>query len=141
MITFVALYLQDGDRHRRAAARAQRRGLRDGRRRRTADREGADTPVDRSGVRPGRDRRSGNVAQVLAHAPSAAREQLAAASTSPFVHALNDILLIAAVVALAGGVVALALMRPKDFVDSSEEDGAAEAVEAEPAAPELEPAA
>jgi hypothetical protein len=62
------------------------------------------------------------VAQVLAHAPRAARAQLAAASTSSFVHALNDLLLIAAVVAFAGGAVALALIRPKDFVDSSSQD-------------------
>jgi EmrB/QacA subfamily drug resistance transporter len=63
---------------------------------------------------------SGGVAQVLAHAPRAAREQLAAVSTSSFAHALNGILLIAAVVGFAGATVALTLIRRKDFVDPSE---------------------
>jgi EmrB/QacA subfamily drug resistance transporter len=63
---------------------------------------------------------SGGVARVLAHVPRAAREQLAAVSTSSFVHALNDILLIAAVVAFAGAAVALTLIRRKDFVDPSD---------------------
>jgi EmrB/QacA subfamily drug resistance transporter len=83
---------------------------------------------------------AGNVREVLAHAPSAARGQLAAASTSSFVHALNDLLLIAAVVAFAGGAVALILIRAKDFVDSSEEDSG-EAAETGAAVPELELAA
>jgi EmrB/QacA subfamily drug resistance transporter len=83
---------------------------------------------------------SGNVAQVLAHAPSGARAQLAAASTSSFVHAVNVLLLIAAIVAFAGAVIASTLIRPKDFVDASAED-AVEAVEARPAAPEMELAA
>jgi hypothetical protein len=63
---------------------------------------------------------SGGVARVLAHAPRSAREQLAAVATGSFVHALNDILLIAAVVAFAGAAVALVLIRPKDFVDASD---------------------
>jgi EmrB/QacA subfamily drug resistance transporter len=84
---------------------------------------------------------SGNVAQVLAHAPRAAREQLAAASTSSFVHALNDILLIAAVVAFAGAAISLTLIRRRDFVDASD-DVIAEAPEtAAAAAPELKLAA
>jgi EmrB/QacA subfamily drug resistance transporter len=65
---------------------------------------------------------SGNVAHVLAQAPSGARAQLAAASTTSFVHALNDILLIAAVVAFAGAAVASILIRPKDFVDTTEQE-------------------
>jgi predicted MFS family arabinose efflux permease len=64
---------------------------------------------------------SGGVARVLAHAPRAAREQLVAVATGSFVHALNDILLIAAVVAFAGAAVALVLIRVKDFVDASDE--------------------
>jgi hypothetical protein len=83
---------------------------------------------------------SGNVAQVLKHVSGAARHQLAAVSTSSFVHALNDILLIAGVVAFVGGAVALALIRRKDFVDASDELGG-EVVEARKAAPELELAA
>jgi hypothetical protein len=44
------------------------------------------------------------------------------------------------VVAVAGGAVALTLIRPKDFVDSSEEEGR-ESVEATEGQPELELAA
>jgi hypothetical protein len=100
----------------------------------------AGTPLARSADQVATAVSSGNVTQVLAHAPSAARAQLAAASTSSFVHALNDILLIAAVVAFAGAAVASILIRPKDFVDSSEQD-VGETVEARAAAPELELAA
>lgn len=64
---------------------------------------------------------SGHIAQVIAHAPPALRGQVVAASTGSFTHSLNDILLIAAVVGLAGAVAALALIRPKDFVDVAEE--------------------
>jgi hypothetical protein len=83
---------------------------------------------------------SGNVAQLLAHAPRAARQQLATAATNSFVHALNDILLIAAIVAFAGAAIALTLIRPKDFVDASE-NVIAEAPATPAAAPELELAA
>jgi predicted MFS family arabinose efflux permease len=83
---------------------------------------------------------SGGVLRVLARAPRAARHQLAAASTSAFVHALNDILLIAALVAFAGAAVALTLIRPKDFVDPSEAVIASES-EAAAGAPEMELAA
>jgi EmrB/QacA subfamily drug resistance transporter len=100
----------------------------------------AGTPLARSSHQIATAVSSGNVARVLSHAPPAARDQLAAASTSSFVHALNDILLIAAVVAFAGAAVALTLIRPKDFVDSSDKD-VAETVEAGAAVPELERAA
>jgi hypothetical protein len=79
---------------------------------------------------------SGNIAQVLAHAPRAARQQLAAASTSSFVHALNDILLIAAVVAFAGAAISLTLIRPKDFVDTADNDSA-DRLEDDAAQPDL----
>jgi hypothetical protein len=100
----------------------------------------AGTPLSRSAHQIATAVSSGNVGQVVAHAPRGVRAQLAALSTSSFVHALNDILLIAAVVAFAGSVVALALIRPKDFVDASEEAGGA-AVETRADAPELELAA
>jgi EmrB/QacA subfamily drug resistance transporter len=83
---------------------------------------------------------SGNVAHVLARAPSAVREQLAAAATGSFVHALNDIMLIAAVVAFAGAVISLTLIRPKDFIDASE-DVVGDGRQAAAAAPEMELAA
>ena len=75
---------------------------------------------------------SGHVAQVLAHAPMTMRGQLAAASTNSFVHALDDILLIAAVVAFAGAVAALALIRRKDFVDASVQAGSEQSWSAGP---------
>ncbi len=62
---------------------------------------------------------SGHAAQAIASAPPAVRAQVAAASVGSFVSALDDILLIAAVVAFCGSVVALTLIRQKDFVDTS----------------------
>ena len=62
---------------------------------------------------------SGHAAQAIASAPPAVRGQVAAASVGSFVSALDDILLIAAVVAFCGSVVALALIRQKDFIDTS----------------------
>jgi EmrB/QacA subfamily drug resistance transporter len=62
---------------------------------------------------------SGRVGVVIAHASRSTRGQIAHVATSSFVHALNDILLIAAIVAFAGGAAAFALIRQKDFVDSS----------------------
>jgi hypothetical protein len=46
---------------------------------------------------------------------------VSAVSTSSYVHALNDILLIAAIVAFVGPVAAVALIRQKDFVDASQQ--------------------
>jgi hypothetical protein len=57
-----------------------------------------------------------------------------------FVDGLNDTPVIAVVVAFARSAVALTRIRPKDFVDSSQEDDV-EAVHAESAAAELELAA
>jgi EmrB/QacA subfamily drug resistance transporter len=96
----------------------------------------ASTPLARSTHQIATAVSSGNVAQVLAHVPRAARAQLAAASTSSFVHALNDILVIAAIVGFAGAAVALALIRQKDFVDSSATD-TVDGIDDEAAAPEL----
>jgi predicted MFS family arabinose efflux permease len=100
----------------------------------------AGTPLAGSAHRISTAVSSGNTAQVIAHSPRAARAHLAATATSSFVHALNDILLIAAVVAFAGAAVALTLIRQKDFVDASDE-AIAEAPETAAAAPELKLAA
>jgi EmrB/QacA subfamily drug resistance transporter len=100
----------------------------------------AGTPLARSTHQIATAVSSGNVGHVLAHAPRGVRARLAAASTSSFVHALNDILLIAAVVAFIGAVVASTLIRRKDFVDiPSEAVGDDRATTA--AAPEMELAA
>lgn len=58
----------------------------------------------------------GQVQAVLAQAPAAAREQLAAVATSSFVDALNHILVIGAGIAFAAAVLCLVLIRQKDFV-------------------------
>lgn len=84
----------------------------------------AHTPLAHSASQIARAVSSGQVAEVIAHAPTALRGQLAATSTGAFAHSLNDILLIGAIVALAGAAAALGLIRQKDFVNASETAGA-----------------
>ncbi len=64
---------------------------------------------------------AGHAGQAIASVPPAARGQVAAAATGSFVGGLNDILLIAAVIAFCGAGLALTLIRQKDFVDAAEE--------------------
>ncbi len=59
---------------------------------------------------------SGQVGQVLATLPPQLRGPVAAATRGAFTDGLNLILLVAAVVALVSGVVALLFIRPKDFI-------------------------
>ncbi len=59
---------------------------------------------------------SGGLKQAVAEAPKGTHEQVLAASKVAFVGAMNDILLIAALIVLSGGVLGFALVRPKDFV-------------------------
>jgi EmrB/QacA subfamily drug resistance transporter len=59
---------------------------------------------------------AGGAPQALATAPAAARPRLEQAIHAAFTAALNDILLVAAIVAIAGGLLALALVRGSDFV-------------------------
>ncbi len=59
---------------------------------------------------------SGGAPQAIAAAPPGARPSVERAIEAAFTSALNDILLIAALVALAGGLLALALVRGSDFV-------------------------
>jgi hypothetical protein len=58
----------------------------------------------------------GGAPQAIAASPAAARPRLEHAIHVAFTAALNDILLIAAVIAIAGGLLALALVRGSDFV-------------------------
>jgi EmrB/QacA subfamily drug resistance transporter len=81
----------------------------------------AGTPLDHVAHRTADAISAGNAAQVIASAPPGARAQLAAAATGSFASGLNDILLIAAVIALAAAALALTLIRQKDFVDASED--------------------
>jgi EmrB/QacA subfamily drug resistance transporter len=59
---------------------------------------------------------SGGAPRVIAAAPADVRRAVESAIQAAFTSALNDILLIAAVVAIAGGLLALALVRGSDFV-------------------------
>jgi EmrB/QacA subfamily drug resistance transporter len=69
---------------------------------------------------------SGGSQAAVRTAPPATREQIADASTVAFASALNDILLIGAVIAFVGAALGFALVRGRDFV-------AQEPVAAEPA--------
>jgi predicted MFS family arabinose efflux permease len=62
---------------------------------------------------------AGHARQVIEGAPPGVRGKLAAVATSSFTGALNDILLIGALVAFAGALAGFALIRQRDFVDAS----------------------
>jgi EmrB/QacA subfamily drug resistance transporter len=68
---------------------------------------------------------SGEVARVAGHLPAAARAALSRAYHAGFTEAFTSILIISAMVALAGGVMAFVLVRGRDFVASDEPVGAA----------------
>jgi hypothetical protein len=74
---------------------------------------------------------AGGAPQVIASAPAAARPQLTQAIDAAFSGGLNDLFLVAAVVAFAGAALALALVRRSDFVGPG---GPPPAPAAEPAA-------
>jgi hypothetical protein len=59
---------------------------------------------------------SGGTRAATEVAPAADRAQVADAATSAFVASMNEILLIGALIALAGAVVGLLLVRQSDFV-------------------------
>ncbi|HUE27643.1 MAG TPA: hypothetical protein VMP89_12790, partial [Solirubrobacteraceae bacterium] len=59
---------------------------------------------------------AGGTQQVLHSVPPSARTQANAAIHVAFTGAMNDILLVAGIVALAGAVLALVLVRARDFV-------------------------
>ena len=61
----------------------------------------------------------GQMGAVVGHVPAGARHQVAAAATDSFVHALDHIILIAAVVSLVAGLASLVLIRQKDFAPES----------------------
>ena len=60
--------------------------------------------------------RQGQAGRLLASLPPAARGQVAAAIRSGFAAGLNDVLLVTAVLAFAGALCALLLIRARDFV-------------------------
>jgi EmrB/QacA subfamily drug resistance transporter len=62
--------------------------------------------------------RSGAVRQTVAHLPPGARDQVLLITRSAFTTGLNRILLVAAIIAFAAGILSLVLIRPQDFVNS-----------------------
>ena len=58
---------------------------------------------------------NGQIGVVIKHTPPAVRDTVGHAATSAFVSALNDITLIAAIIAAVAGVLCLFLIRAKDF--------------------------
>jgi len=58
----------------------------------------------------------GQLGAVVGQVPAQARQQVSAAAVDSFTHALDHIILIAAIVALVAGLASLALIRQKDFV-------------------------
>ena len=76
----------------------------------------ADTAVASRAEEIGRAVTSGGAAQAIAAAPPGARPRVEQAIHLAFTSAFNDILLIAALVALVGGLLAFALVRGSDFV-------------------------
>jgi MFS family permease len=74
---------------------------------------------------------SGGAQAALQGAPSGSRAQLETAANQAFISGFNEILLVAAVVALIGAVAGFALVRSRDFVtEHDSEPVAAEPVEA-----------
>ena len=67
----------------------------------------------------------GGAATVIAAVPTRARAQATAAIHTAFAGAMNDILLVGAIVALAGAVLSLVLVRGSDFVAYGARDAAA----------------
>ena len=76
----------------------------------------AGTPAGAGGDRLAHAVSAGGAPQAIAAAPAAARPSLEHAIHVAFTAALNDILLVGAVVAVVGGLLALALVRASDFV-------------------------
>jgi EmrB/QacA subfamily drug resistance transporter len=71
---------------------------------------------------------TGDVGSAIARVPVGARASVRAAAHEGFVAALNHVFLVGAIVAFAGGVLSLALIRQRDFVHVPAEEAAADAV-------------
>jgi EmrB/QacA subfamily drug resistance transporter len=76
---------------------------------------------------------NGDTARVISHVPAHSRAAVALIARSSFIASLNDLFLVAAIVAFAGGVSALILIRSRDFVAQGTH-ASGEAAPAEPAA-------
>jgi hypothetical protein len=69
--------------------------------------------------------RSGDIHRVFTATPLAQRGLLAGIVTGSFTSALNEILLVAAIISFASGVLAFILIRAKDFASYTQPDQAA----------------
>jgi hypothetical protein len=76
----------------------------------------AGTPVAGHAAAAARAVAGGAAQQVLGAVPASHRAQAVVAVHASFVNAMNDILLVAGVVALGGAALALVLVRRRDFV-------------------------
>jgi predicted MFS family arabinose efflux permease len=63
--------------------------------------------------------KSGQVQHLFASLPGTVRPQVAAVTKAAFTAGLDQILLVAAIIALVAGIISLAAIRTKDFVQSS----------------------
>jgi hypothetical protein len=63
---------------------------------------------------------SGQTHQAIAHFPPQARGIVGEVARASFVAGLNEIFLVAAILALAGAIAALLLIRSRDFVAQTE---------------------
>jgi predicted MFS family arabinose efflux permease len=79
----------------------------------------------------------GDPSQAIAATPSSLQGQLVDAIHASFVSAMNDLLIISGIVALAGGVLAILLIRSKDFIASRPQSASENAAEAVPASVHL----
>ncbi len=69
---------------------------------------------------------NGQQAQAIAAAPAALRGHLTEVARASFVSGFHDILIVGAIVALVGAVLAAVLIRPQDFIASGRPPAAAE---------------
>ncbi len=73
---------------------------------------------------------SGGAQAAVEAAPPESRAELATAANQAFISGLNEILIVAAAVAIAGAVLGFALVRSRDFVAQHNDEPAAEAAAA-----------
>jgi hypothetical protein len=69
---------------------------------------------------------NGQTQQAIGRLPPQSRAAVAGIARASFIAGLNDLFLVAAIVAFAGGVAALALIRSRDFAAQSAGEGSAQ---------------
>jgi hypothetical protein len=76
-------------------------------------------PLSHQGPRIASAVQSGEIGQVIARLPAPLRPTVATITRSAFTTGLNHILLVAAIIALASGVISLIAIRTRDFVQQT----------------------